>query len=241
MSGRATLDARPLYAQVRDVLLGRLCTGALKPGSALPNEFDLARELGVSQGTVRKALDALTAEQLLVRRQGRGTFVREQTAADVMFRFFHLYDETDRQIRPDSRDVSVSVGKASAGEQQHLRLTPSQKVIRIGRIRTRDGKPFILETIALPARLFKGLAELDPIPNTLYDVFQRTYGVTIARTDERLTAVAAGVADAGRIGIEAGAPLLRIDRTAFALDDRPVEWRVSLCHLDGAHYLARVR
>ena len=120
-----------------------------------------------------------------------------------------------------------------------LHLAPGAEVIRIGRVRTRDGTPFICETIRLPQELFPDLAQLDPLPNTLYDLFQKTYGILLVRTEDRLSATAADAETARVLNLAAGAPLLRIDRTAFGLDNRPIEWRVSLCHLQGAHYLAR--
>jgi len=234
------LDVKPLYAQVREILRERIRSGALKPGSALPNEFALAHELGVSQGTVRKALDALTAEQLLVRTPGRGTFVREQTAADVLFRFFHIYNARGERILPDSRDVAVTRARASAAECARLGLMHTARVIRIQRQRTRDARPFMLETISIPADLFPDLERVDPLPNTLYDFFQRAYGITVARAEERLTATAADTTTAAALDVAAGAPLLCIDRTTFALDDRPIEWRVSHCHIGEGYYLARL-
>jgi GntR family transcriptional regulator len=240
MTDRMALDVKPLYAQVREILRERIRSGALKPGSALPNEFALAHELGVSQGTVRKALDALTAEQLLVRSPGRGTFVRAQTAADVLFRFFHIYNAQGVRILPDSRDVVVTRARANAAEAERLRLPRTASVIRIHRLRTRDDRPFMLETISIPADLFPDLDRVDPLPNTLYDFFQRAYGITVARAEERLTADAADATAAEALGVMAGAPLLCIDRTTFALDDRPIEWRVSRCHIGDGYYLARV-
>lgn len=240
MTDRMAVDAKPLYAQVRDALRERIRSGDLKPGAALPNEFELARELGVSQGTVRKALDALATEKLLTRSPGRGTFVREQTASDVQFRFFHLYDEAGERILPDSRDVKMTRARASREEAAKLHVPRGAPVLRITRLRTRDLKPFMTETIALPAEAFPGLEQEPDLPNTLYDLFQRRYGVTVARADERLRPLAADDETARRLAVLPGTPLLAIDRVAFALDDRALEWRVSLVHLDQAHYLARI-
>jgi GntR family transcriptional regulator len=239
MTDRMALDQKPLYARVRELLRERIRSGALRPGSALPNEFALARELGVSQGTVRKALDALAGEKLLVRSPGRGTFVREQTAADVLFRFFHIYNGNGEQIHPDSRDVKVARARATRTEAERLDLARGDAVIRINRLRTRDGAPFMIETIVVPADLFDGLDAIKPLPNTLYDLFQRTYGVTVARTEERLRPIAADTAASGKLDVVPGTPLLEIDRTTFALDDRPIEWRMSICHMDDAHYVSR--
>jgi|EndMetStandDraft_7_1072992.scaffolds.fasta_scaffold47225_2 GntR family transcriptional regulator len=234
-------DPRPLYAQVRDQLIERIRSGAWKPGQLIPNEFEIAAEFGVSQGTARKAIEALASERLVLRRQGRGTFVVEHTPAHVLFRFFNIMDHAGSPITPDSTKVSAVVAQSTDEEQTRLALANSDEVIRISRVRTRDGKPFIAETIALPAKLFPGLIDLPLIPNTLYDLFQKSYGILMMRTDDRLTAVSADADAAAKLSVAPGAPLLRIDRTAFGLDERPIEWRTSLCHLENAHYIARTK
>jgi GntR family transcriptional regulator len=230
---------RPLYAQVRERLIERIRSGEWKPGQLIANEFEIAAEFGVSQGTARKAIGDLASEGLVVRRQGRGTFVVEHTPAHVLFRFFNVFDEAGEAVIPDSRDVKVASAVADGEERKALGLDLNARVVRISRTRTREGAPLMTETIALPEALFPGLAEQPQMPNTLYDLFQKAYGVLVTRTDDRLSAVAADAETAAILAISPGAPLLRIDRIAFGLDDRPVEWRVSLCNLGEAHYLAR--
>src|SRR5712671_4836781 len=170
---------RPLYAQVRERLIERIRSGEWKPGQLIANEFEIAAEFGVSQGTARKAIGDLASEGLVVRRQGRGTFVVEHTPAHVLFRFFNLFDVDGTALVPDSRDTRSSLAQAGSGERKALGLEPNARVIRITRIRTRDGAPFISETIALPEALFPGLAEQAQMPNTLYDLFQKAYGVLV--------------------------------------------------------------
>jgi GntR family transcriptional regulator len=232
-------SGRPLYVQVRERLLERIRSGAWKPGQLIPNEFEIADEFGVSQGTARKAISELAAEGLVVRRQGRGTFVVEHTPAHVLFRFFNIYDASGVPVIPDSRDTRSSVERATPAESKALALAENAAVIRIRRTRMREGVAFITETITLPEALFPGLAGEDPLPNTLYDMFQKVYGVLLTRTDDRLSAATADAETAAILGIARGTPLLRIERIAFSLDDRPIEWRVSLCHLAGGYYLAR--
>jgi GntR family transcriptional regulator len=236
----AVSDSRPLYARIHEQLVERIRSGAWKPGQLIPNEFEIAREFGVSQGTARKAVASLAADRLVTRRQGRGTFVVEHTPAQVLFRFFNLYDEGNDAIVPDSEATTAAVARPTRAERLALGLERDARVIRIARIRTRQGKRFIAETISLPEALFPGLAER-VIPNTLYDLFQKSYGVLVVRTDDRLSAVAADAEAADTLGIAIGTPLLKIDRLAFGLDDRRIEWRVSLCLLAGGHYLARSR
>lgn len=232
----SSVGNRPLYAQVRAQLLQRISTGAWQPGQLIPNEFELAREMGVSQGTARKALDSLAAEGLLVRRQGRGTFVVEHTPSDMLFRFFNLFDGDGKPIGPDSKSAQVMRAKATATERKKLGLGAVGDVIRIARVRTRDERPFIVETLVLPASRFRRLEKLESIPNTLYDFFQKHFGVTVARGDERVVAVAAGVHEAKALGVDVGTPLLKLDRLMYDIDGNVIEWRVSFCHLDNAYY-----
>jgi GntR family transcriptional regulator len=237
----AKSNRNPLYVQVRAVLLERIATGIYRPGEVLPNEFAIADELGVSQGTARKAIDSLARDQLVVRRQGRGTFVAEQTPADVLFRFFKIYTSTGERVQPSSRDTRVTRGKASAREGQALQISRSASVIRISRTRLNGDIPIIRESIVVPEKRFPGIGMNGDVPNTLYDLFQHQYGVTVTHTSENIEAVVARAREAKHLHVKIGAPLLKIDRQTFGLDNRPIEWRVSLCHLIGLHYRAELR
>lgn len=229
-SGTAeTPRAQPLYAQVKALILRRLIAAEWRPGELLPSEFQLADRFGVSQGTMRKALDELAADNVVVRRQGRGTFVAEHDDHRALFHFFHLVGPDGERRLPESRLISVRKGLAGRLEAGRLGIGRGAPMIRIRRVRSLDGQPAIAETIAVPQPLFPDLAEIREVPNTLYDLYERRYGVTIARAVERLSAVAADERDAKLLGIAPGAPLLEIDRTALALDGSPVEWRVSRC------------
>lgn len=234
-------DARPLYAQVRETLIERIKAGVWKPGQIIPNEFEIAAELKVSQGTARKAIDTLAADGIVIRRQGRGTYVVEHTPAQVLFRFFHVYDADGQQALPDSPSVRPRIVSATEAQSEALDLKPGASVIQIDRHRTCEGKPFSVETIVLPEALFPALAAVSTVPNTLYDMFQRTYGILVGRADDRLTAIPATKSDATLLGIAPGSPLLQIDRITYDIDGRPIEWRVSRCHMDGRHYLARLK
>lgn len=233
-------DPRPLYVQARDALMLRIRTGAWKPGQLIPNEFEIAAELAVSQGTARKALDQMAQDGLLVRRQGRGTFVAKHTPQNVMFRFFNIADERGRQIQPESDGARAYHGEASAEDAAMLQIQKGAQVLRIRRVRRRGGKPFLHETIVLPAELFPGLSTQIELPNTLYDVFQRDFGVHVAGANEQITIVISPPEIAAQLGIPTGTPLLKISRVALDIDNRHVEWRTSYVHLDGAHYFAKL-
>ena len=133
---------RPLYRQVYDFLVRQIAEGAWRPAEALPSEQALAEKLRVSQGTVRKALDAMTAENLLVRRQGRGTFVAEPEDARILFQFFRLTDDNgaDDEAFPDSRLLSCTRAPATESEAEALAIKPGDDVWRIERSRQIRGR-----------------------------------------------------------------------------------------------------
>ncbi|WP_346360101.1 GntR family transcriptional regulator [Bosea sp. (in: a-proteobacteria)] len=235
-----TLGFRPLYRQVKAIFVRRLMDGVWAPGAILPSEGQLAAEIGVSQGTVRKALDELAAENLVVRRQGRGTFVAEHDERRILFQFFKLAPDQGAPRFPDSVVLSVTTDLADEAERATLDLAEGAAVIRIRRQRAFDGAPLIVETLSLPQQLFPGL-ESGPIPNNLYSLYAGRYGITIANARERLKAVALSPEDAAALGVAAGQPALQIDRIALSLDGTPVERRLSLCLTQEVHYLSDLR
>ena len=237
---RAALGFRPLYRQVKDVLVKRIAEGVWAAGGALPSEPDIAADLGVSHGTVRKALDELAAENLVVRRQGKGTFVARHDEARILFQFFKLIPDTGERRFPDSRILGVEVRDADAEAVRILALRKGAKVVALERVRSLADRICIVERIVLPKALFLGIEKRD-LPNNLYELYRSEFGVTITRATERLKAVAATRREAKHLDVAVGAPLLAIDRTALAIDGAPVEWRVSLCRTDAFHYLSDLR
>jgi len=234
---------QPLYKQVYGVLIRRIAEGEWEPGESLPSEQALASELGVSQGTVRKALDALAAEKLLERRQGRGTFVSEYTQEQSLFRFFRLSTPgpDGRRLVPSSHSDRVRRRTAEAAEREKLGLRKGTRVIEIMRTRTIEDRPAIVENIVVPAPLFPDLDRRESLPNTLYSLYQREYGISIAVAREELRAVAASRREARFLDVEEGAPVLQIDRVAIAIDGRLVERRLSCCDTREIVYAVDVR
>lgn len=237
---RNSLGFRPLYRQARDVLVGRINDGIWQPGQVLPSEIEIAADLGVSQGTARKALDEMESENLVIRHQGRGTFVARHDDARIIFQFFKLTPDSGERKFPVSKILDIDVRSADATATKILKLRAGSRVVHLERIRSLAGKVAIVETIMLPNSLFPGAEKLE-LPNNLYELYRSRFGVTIARSTEQLKAVAAKRRETKHLGVGIGTPLLSIDRTAFALDGRPAEWRVSLCRTDTIHYLSDLR
>ena len=225
--------ARPLYAQVREALVRRIAEGEWTAGTALPSEFALAAQLGVSQGTVRKALDAMAAENLVERQQGRGTFVPEHTEARALFHFFRIQDADGAAVVPKTLDQRLE----AADERPPL----TGATWRIERVRALDGRPAIVEHIHLERTRFPQMSQGTLLPNALYPWYQKVAGVTVARAEDRLSASAAPGAIAAALEISPGAPLLLARRVAYDLMDRPVELRESWIETSAHAYSVRLR
>lgn len=236
---RSELGFRPLYQQVRARLTRFIADGTWQSGQLIPSETQIAADLGVSQGTVRKALDEMRAANLLVRQQGRGTFVARHDEARILFQFFKLVPDSGPAVFPESAVQAVTRQRVSADEQRVLGLDAREEIIRIERVRSLAGLPAIVETIAVPARRFPGLESMT-VPNNLYALYADLFGVVVTAARERVKAVPATGTDAEALGIAPGAPVLLIDRIAIALDGTAIEWRISRCNTGHSSYVTEL-
>ena len=231
------LSNRPLYLQVRDACAERIAGGVWKPGLAITNEDELAREFGVSPGTMRKALDLLEGEHLVTRRQGRGTFVNDQSSHELALRFTNIRRPNGDRLEGDVRSPKISDGIANEVECTRLCLPTGDKVYRIGRTRLKDDKPFMLEGACLPAALFPGLEEKSAFTHRIVCLAQK-YGILLGKAEERISIGTTSPDVATALHMAPGAPIMVLDRIVRAIDGRPVEWRVAWCDLIENHYLA---
>jgi GntR family transcriptional regulator len=218
---------RPLYRQVYDIMVRKVAQGVWRPGTSLPSEQNLAREMGVSQGTMRKVLDALTAENLLERRQGKGTFIAENTQERTLFRFFRISRPGGKRMTPERVDESVKVRASRAPERTKLGLERTDRVVEILRTRHIEKVPAIRESIILPASLFPGIEKRSTLPNSLYSLYQSDYSINIVAAHEELSAQLATEEDQELLDIPKGNPILVIERLAVSLQEQKVEWRIS--------------
>ncbi len=240
MSSNAAVGAdrfskKPLYAQLRDALAERISAGAWKPGAAIANESDLAREFGVSAGTMRKALDLMEAERLLTRRQGRGTFVNDQASDELSLRFSSLRAANGQHLDGHAQTTLVGEDAASDEECERLQLGPHDRIYRIHRTRLHKNQPLMVEHAAVPAAMFPSLGEKVEVPSRII-VLAQQYGVLLGKAEERVSIGQAAKVVADALGIAPGAPVMVLDRVVQALDGRPVEWRVGWCHLADNYY-----
>ena len=230
---------QPLYLQIKGLMERALEAGEWGPGAAIPAEVALAARFGVSQGTVRKAIGALANENLLVRKQGKGTFVATHTEERASnFRFLRVRRNDEQAEYPGNRLVDLRRAKASAEIARRLGVRVGDGVFVLRRVLDLAGHPAVLDDITLPAALFAGLtrARYAAYPGSMYGFFEQVFGVRMLRAEERLTAVAADATSAGLLAVEPGTPLLAVDRVSYTYGDRPVEVRRGLCATRDAHY-----
>jgi GntR family transcriptional regulator len=228
----------PLYRQIKQLLLDALAAGEWKPGDAIPSEFELAARFQVSQGTMRKAIDELAAENLLVRRQGRGTFVATHHEPRAQFRFLRMVPDEGEPAAAESRFLDCRRVKPPAEIAGLLGLRSNDAVIYVRRLLVFSGQPLVLDDIWLPASLFKGLSaeRLAEYRGPLYGLFESEFDTRMIRAEEHIKAIAADEDAAQLLGVAPGTALLLVDRTSYTYGDRPVEVRRGRCVTASHHY-----
>ena len=233
-----TPSFRPLYEQIKILLTQSLVAGEWKPGEAIPSEQELAVRFRVSQGTVRKAIDELAAEHILVRRQGKGTFVASHNEPAYQYRFLRVMPDSGEKLHPHNILLELRKGRASPELARALAMKAGTQTHVIRRVLEFLGRPLILDEIVLAASQFPGLtvARLEESRGSMYSFYETAYGMRMIRAEERLRAVAADAQAAEHLRVSEGAPLLCVDRIAFTYGDRPVEWRRGLCLTEGFSY-----
>lgn len=233
---------RPLYDQIKVLLTQSLIGGEWRPGEMIPSEIDLAGRFKVSQGTVRKAIDSLAGENILIRRQGKGTFVATHNEEGIKLRFLRLTAANGQKEVLQNELISCSKSKADAHFAKILELKASAALIEVKRLLTFSGRPLIYDHVVIPAAPFKGLngTRIEENQGSLYSMYETEYGIRMIRAEERLTAVAANAEVAEALGLKLGAPLLSIERVSYTYGDKPMEWRLGLCLTDDHYYMSEL-
>ena len=232
----------PLYRQIKALLLQSLQAGEWVPGQAIPSEMELAVRFRVSQGTVRKAIDEMATDNVLVRRQGKGTFVATHAEHATQFRFLRLLPDDGSAPLLQRRLLECRRMRAPAEVSRLLALAPGEAAVQVRRLLlAAEGaalKPVVLDDIWLPGTSFKGLTaeRLQAWRGPMYRLFEAEFNVHMIRAEEKLRAVAAKGPDAALLAVAEGAPLLSVERLAYTYGDRPVELRRGLYHTEAHHY-----
>lgn len=229
----------PLYRQIKGLILQALENREWRPGEVIPSEIELAARFNVSQGTVRKAIDEMAAENLLVRRQGKGTYVASHSDPRAFYRFLRLVPISG--LEEPAKSVPLECWRAKAGTEaaRVLHIKPGDPIIIVRRLLEYSAKPVVVDEIYLPGEIFTGLTleTLKESQVSLYSLFEGKFGVRMIRAEERLRAVAADRSSAELLHVAEGSPLLSVERISFTYGDRPVEWRRGLYSTEAHCYL----
>ncbi|HVL76396.1 MAG TPA: GntR family transcriptional regulator [Noviherbaspirillum sp.] len=237
-AGGASPTFSPLYQQIKALITQSLQSGEWKPGELIPSEVELASRFKVSQGTVRKAIDELASENLVVRRQGKGTFVATHHEARAQYRFLRLMPDTGEPHSAENRILEVKRLRAPAEIARMLDLRAGDSVIFIRRVQSLEGAPTIVEELWLPGALFRGLTaeRLAEYKGPMYGLFETEFGTRMIRATEKIRAVAADTATAELLQVAAHTPLLSVERVSFTYGDKPVEVRRAYYLTERHHY-----
>jgi GntR family transcriptional regulator len=219
----------PLFRAVKRSLLRAIEDGVVAPGDALPSETELSAGFGVSVGTLRRAVDELVADHILVRRQGRGTFVAMHTSDRFLFQFFHVERSDGLREAPEVELLSFERIRLDDDAAAALGLRPGEPALQVENRLRLQGRPVVHDRLVVPAALFRGLTEKRwrERPSTIYHLYQTEFGITVVRAHERLRAVGADRNTARVLGVALGQPMLQVRRVALGLGGQPVEWRIS--------------
>jgi GntR family transcriptional regulator len=230
--------AAPLYKEAKRKLTEALTRGEWKPGDAIPAERRLAEAYGISIGTVRKAIDELVAENMLIRQQGRGTFVPSHNRDRLLFYFFHIVPETGAKIYPVVRMLSFVRAKADRLAAEKLAVGAGEPVFRIRNVLSLADEPVMVDDIVIAEARFAGLTEsaFRDRPSTIYHLYQDSFNLSVVRTTERLRATLPDADIAALLNVAKDAPLLQIRRVALTYNDVPVELRISRVNTERYEY-----
>lgn len=235
----ALLTPRPLYKEVKSQIIQSLAQGEWGPGESLPSEAKLAARFGVGVSTIRAAVGELVAANILLRKQGKGTFVSMHNKYRDIYQFFHIVPDDGVRALPVSELLFVKEAVAGQEAAQILQIPKGARTFMLRNVLRIAGTPVQVSDIVVPQDLFPGLTEsmLRDGGDTLYESYQTCFGVSIIKTTDRLTAIKANPEDAALLAVALNDPLLQIQRVGYTYHEKPVELRYSRVQTQQYHFL----
>jgi GntR family transcriptional regulator len=229
----------PLYLKLKNMIEDAVVSGRLKHGDALPAERDIADEAAISRVTVRKAIDDLVDQGLLVRRRGSGTFVvkpvpRMQQALTRLTSFSE--DMRRRGMVPGSRWLDRGIFEPTSEETMTLGLAGSARVARLTRLRTANDMPIALERTSLADDM---LPDPDLVENSLYQALAQR-NIRPVRANQRICAVLLKDEETELLGVPPGSAALSVQRIAYLEGGRVMEVSTALYRSDAYDLVAEL-
>lgn len=235
-------NEKPLYLQVIDTIKARISQNFWHLGMMIPSENELAKELAVSVGTVKKAFSVLVQEGVLFRRQGKGTFVAGPDFTKSFHRFFRYNSASSSQgVLPGSKVLNINITQPDKKAAEKLMLAKNAKVLKIERLRTLGNEPIVVEDIIIPYKLFKGFEKLQLEDKLLYPIYNDSFATPIIWANEFLQPDTADEKTADMLLVKPNAPVIKIERIAYTYGDTPVECRFGIGRGDQFRYHIVIR
>jgi GntR family transcriptional regulator len=229
---------QPLYRQIKELITQSLVSGEWRPGEPIPSELELADRFNVSQGTVRKAVSELAEARLLVRQQGKGTFVASHAEERSQFPFLRINPDVGERRDLSATLLELKRMRGDSCSTRLLQLAPGSALYLLRRVLSLGDAPVCYEEIRLPAAKYKGLTSevVEQHECMLYSMYEGRFGVRVLRAEERIKAVGAPPEVASALSVPEGLPLLVIERVAFTYGGEPSELRRSYNDTREHHY-----
>jgi GntR family transcriptional regulator len=216
--------SRPLHEQIKDKILQNIIVGDWPAGFSIPSEVELSAEFNVSYGTIRRAMDDLTQQGVIMRRRRTGTVVTGRTPHHTLSRFYQFYrlHTLDGQlINTDARVLKVAHSSPSPDEAVELNLSEDDTVIHFKRLRISDGRPVMIDRCVLPLRLAPDFpTEVSKAPTMIYKWLLDQHGLQLSAVRERITARLATPEDCALLDLSASEPHAMLDISETAYDSR---------------------
>jgi GntR family transcriptional regulator len=231
----------PLYIQIAEGLLDQIESGELSPGDRLPPERELSEALGVSRMTLRRALQLLETQGLLIRRRGHGTHVASpkiERQADQLVPFHQGMKR--RGYVPGARVITFEKRRAEAAVARELGLPVSAPVYFVRRLQLLNQEPMLLERLTVSAHRFPELERFDLSKRAVYEVMETEYDIRVVRARQSLEPVVATEYEAEWLGVKPGAPLMLERRLGLDQDDQPVEYGKDLYRGDRFRFVTEM-
>lgn len=221
----------PKYHQLKQILREKIDAKEWAAGELVPSENELCRQYGVSRTTVRQTMAALVNEGLITREQGKGTFVARPKLEQALAGFYSFTEEIFKMgLRPRSQVLKVGVTGASKAVSKRLVVPEGEEVVYLTRLRLASEEPIMFETSYLPHRRCPGLVDRDLGSRPLYDILREDFGIVPCRAREEFQPALADDYEAGWLRITAGAPVLLLERLAYATLEEREEAPIEYCH-----------
>jgi GntR family transcriptional regulator len=215
----------PLYLQLKDSLTAEITSGRYRSNQRLPSERELSERFRVSRMTVRQALLELAHDGAIYTRVGKGTFVAEPKI-DQQLRTLTGFsqDVRARGGKPTSQVLEAKVIPATPDVAAALRIAPDAEVILLSRLRLANDVPLAVETAYLPFAMFPKLLQHDFGVESLYDVLEKEYRLSVTQAEQSIEAALAGLREIELLELTPPAAVLKMQRLTLTGDGVPVEY-----------------